>query len=407
MDFFFLCNECGASYSSEECIYLCPKCSRHQKEGEFRRGVLEIRIDPDYLHSLAGHRSVCPADFMPYPLPDQTAFPVGGTPLVEPDILRAKTGMPGLYLKNDSANPSGSLKDRASQLVAAQARALDEETVVLASTGNAGSAMACAGAALGLEVILFVPETAPKAKLMQSVLYGAEVVPVRGTYDDAFSLSIEYTTRFGGINRNTAYNPFTIEGKKSVAIEIFNQLNRSVPDIVYVPTGDGVILGGVYKGFADLQEAGLIKRMPKIVCVQAEGSSAITRAFETGRMENLKHAITAADSISVSSPANGRGAVECIRKSGGHCILVSDDEITDAQVALCEDAGVFVEPAAAAAYSGYEKDRTSLEPGLNVVVLLTGSGFKDLKALENRVAVPLSVEPDIEEVKKYLTRNRY
>ncbi|MDD5766744.1 MAG: threonine synthase [Candidatus Marinimicrobia bacterium] len=396
MNFSYRCTDCGTEYSGDQIRYLCPQCE--PVEGEFQKGVLETILAPEYLLSLKKKPAIAPEDFLVYQLPNAAAYPVGNTILVAPVKLRRQYGFPNLFLKNDGANPSGSLKDRASQLVAAQALFHDEKTVVLASTGNAGSAMACAGAALGLQVILFVPATAPKAKLMQSVLYGATVIPIRSTYDDAFKLSIEYTLKFGGINRNTAYNPLTIEGKKTVSIEIFNQLGRNAPDVIFVPVGDGVIYAGVYKGFADLRSAGLIGKMPQIVGVQASGSNAIAQAFQTGKMLAIEKATTAADSISVASPANGRMAVKFMRACQGWATEVSDGEISQAQLELCKEAGVFVEPAAAAAWAGFLKDHEKINPAKNVVVLLTGLGFKDLAAIENSVIVPEAVESDLDSI---------
>ena len=398
MKFYYRCTDCGAKYASDLIRYLCPRCESEQVSGEFQAGALETILDPEYLASLKKQPVISPADFLVYQLPNAAAYPVGDTPLVAPDNLRKRYGFPNLFLKNDGANPSGSLKDRASALVAAQALHYNEKTIVLASTGNAGSAMACAGAALGLKVILFVPATAPKAKLMQSVLYGATVIPIRGTYDDAFKLSIEYTQRFGGINRNTAYNPLTIEGKKTVSIEIFNQLGRNAPDVVFVPVGDGVIYAGVYKGFSDLLYAGLIEKMPQIVGVQSTGSNAIVRAFQTGKMLAIEKAITSADSISVASPANGRMAVKFMRAGNGWATEVSDAEISQAQVQLCKEAGVFVEPAAAAAWAGFLKDRERLKPSQKIVVLLTGLGFKDLGAVEKAVEIPEAFKPDLNSI---------
>jgi len=396
LKFAYRCTDCGTEYPGDQIRYLCAQCE--QVAGEFQQGTLETVLDPEYLASLKTKPTVTAEDFLVYQLPDAVAYPVGNTPLVTPEKLRQQYGFPSLFLKNDGANPSGSLKDRASALVAAQALQHNEQTVVLASTGNAGSAMACAGAALGLKVILFVPATAPKAKLMQSVLYGATVIPIRGTYDDAFKLSIEYTRKFGGINRNTAYNPLTVEGKKTVSVEIFNQLKHNAPDVVFVPVGDGVIYAGVYKGFADLKAARLIEKIPQIVGVQSTGSNAIARAFQTGKMLAIKKATTTADSIAVASPANGRMAVKFMRASNGWATEVSDAEISQAQVQLCKEAGVFVEPAAAAAWAGFLKDRERLKPSQKIVVLLTGLGFKDLAAVEKAVVIPEAVEPDLDAV---------
>ncbi|MFA5729239.1 MAG: threonine synthase [Candidatus Neomarinimicrobiota bacterium] len=392
----YRCTDCGAEYPDDSIRYLCEKCARDQVTGEFQKGVLETVLDPEYLASLKDKLAVTAEDFLVYQLPDAAAYPVGNTPIVAPEILRKKYNFPNIFLKNDSANPSGSLKDRASALVAVQALHHNEKTVVLASTGNAGSAMACAAAALGLKVILFVPATAPKAKLMQAVLYGATVIPIRGTYDDAFKLSIEYTRKFGGINRNTAYNPLTIEGKKTVSVEIFNQLGQNSPDVVFVPVGDGVIYAGVYKGFADLKAAGLIDKIPQIIGVQSTGSNAIVKAFQTGKMLAIDKAVTLADSISVASPANGRMAVKFMRACHGWATEVSDADISQAQLQLCKEAGVFVEPTAAAAWAGFLKERDKLDPSQKIVILLTGLGFKDLAVVGKMVVIPEAIEPDLD-----------
>ncbi len=254
----YACVTCHRTLESEEIVYECPWCAAAAKkdgpaEG-FSRGYLSVVWRPGA--RMAPGSPVDPLQFLPFPIRDLPSYPAGNTPLVYPAILQKKTGFPRLSFKNDTLNPSGSLKDRASLLVAAQAWVHGEKRVALASTGNAGASMAGAGAAFGLDVVLFVPGSAPRAKLLQSLLYGARVVPVKGTYDDAFSLSMAYTREYGGINRNTAYNPFTVEGKKTVSLELYNQLGCRVPDVVYVPTGDGVIFSGACKGFADLVEAG-------------------------------------------------------------------------------------------------------------------------------------------------------
>jgi threonine synthase len=404
MKFHYLCNDCGAEYPSDALIYRCPACSGKAGEGEMQRGNLRTVIDLELLNELGRRESVTFFDFFPYPVPTPEAYPVGNTPLSGPVGLREKYKTPKLLLKNDGMNPSGSFKDRASQLVVGQAKHFGEKTIALASTGNAGSAMACAGAAYGLDIVLFVPETAPRNKLMQSVLYGARVVPVKGTYDAAFGLSIEFTQKHGGINRNTAYNPMTIEGKKSISIELFNQLGRRAPEYVYVPVGDGVIYSGVVKGFKDLLDAGLIETLPKVICVQSEKSNAIALAWESGEMKALKAATTKADSISVASPANGRMAVDLIHECDAWATQVSDESIIAAEIELCAEAGLFAEPAASAAWAGYKADLASgkISPEAEAVILLTGTGFKDMKAVEDEVAMPKSVEPKLAAVEAFL-----
>ena len=403
MKFKYVCLDCGNEFTSDDIVYLCPKCGGSEKEGEFRKGVLSVIYDEEELKKLKEKEHVTMYDFFPYEIENKEAYPVGNTPIVKPIKLSNRYGLKNLTLKLDSQLPSGSFKDRASQLIVAQAQHHKVNKVALASTGNAGAAMSCDGAAYGLDIVLFVPATAPINKLMQSVLYGAHVVPVKGTYDDAFKLSIEYTKLFGGINRNTAYNPMTIEGKKSISIELFENLGRRAPDVVYVPTGDGCIFGGVWKGFYDLLSAGLIDKMPHLVCAQAEKSNAISQAFRTGKMVDT-NATTRADSISVNSPANGRMAVYGIKHSDGWSVEVSEEEILSAQLELTKDAGVFVEPAAACAFAAFKKDSENVKAKLGedavVTVLLTGTGFKDMAVFDNRVSLPKAIENSVEEVKK-------
>lgn len=396
MHFKYICSDCGHEFQTDKVTYQCPVCAEPSDRGAFPKGNLIVEYDPEDLRAAATKRFVDFKDFFPYDIPTPEVYPVGNTPIIHPRRLAKRYGFENLVCKMDSALPSGSFKDRASQLIAAQAIAHGEKRIALASTGNAGAAMSCAGAAYGLEIILFVPQTAPVNKLMQSVLYGAVVVPVKGTYDDAFALSIAYTKHFGGINRNTAYNPMTIEGKKSVSIELYEQLGHHVPDVVYVPVGDGCIFAGVYKGFHDLHRAGVIDKVPYLVCCQSDRSDAISRAFRTGRFDNLDSATTRADSISVESPANGRMAVRCLRQSNGWTSIVSDNDILLSQLELAREGGIFVEPAAACAWAGFKKDADHLASFLGrdaeVCVLLTGIGFKDMAAFNGQASIPQAIE---------------
>jgi threonine synthase len=404
MRFTYECCDCGNVFETDEVIYQCPDCARLNDGTSFPKGNLIVKLNQEDLDALAAKEHVSMYDFFPYEVPTPSAYPVGGTPLAEPLRLAKKYGIKNLSCKLDSTLPSGSFKDRASQLIVGQALAHGENRIALASTGNAGAAMSCAGAAYGLEIILFVPATAPINKLMQSVLYGATVVPVKGTYDDAFALSIAYTERFGGINRNTAYNPMTIEGKKSISIELFEQMGRKTPDVVYVPVGDGCIYAGVFKGFYDLKEAGIIEKMPHIVCVQSKQSNAISKAWETGNFDCIKEATTRADSISVESPANGRMAVRYINECDGWATQVDDSEILQAQLELTREAGIFVEPAAACAWAGVVKDSKMLiekfGKEVSVCTLLTGTGFKDMAVFNGRVSIPEAIENSKEAVVK-------
>ena len=403
MRFHYVCSDCGKVFVTEELMYQCPECSRMNDGSSFPKGNLIVELSDEVLEAARNKEHVTPDDFYPYPSEDKEIYPIGITPLMKPARIAERLALPGLRFKLDSQLISGSFKDRASYEVALQAKALGEKRIVLASTGNAGAAMSAVGAAMGLDIILFVPASAPINKLMQSVLYGAHVVPVKGTYDDAFALSIEYTKLFGGINRNTAYNPMTIEGKKSISIELFEQMGRNVPDAVYVPVGDGCIIAGVAKGFSDLMKAGLIDRMPKLIAAQSESSDAISRAIRNDDFSPVS-ATTRADSISVDLPANGRMAADYVKKSGGWAVTVSDERILDSQLELTRESGVLAEPAAATAFAALEADRDHLVSVLgentSVVVLLTGSGFKDMKVFDNRISLPEPIENSVEAVKK-------
>ncbi len=398
----YRCTTCGKSYETDDLIYRCPECSSKGVKDGFQRGNLLVEFDPSIIEGRT--LPLDPLSLFPYEIDFHDSFPAGGTPLVRPGRLRQEEGFPRLLCKCEMANPSGSYKDRASLLVAAQAKALGVDKIVLASTGNAGSAMSCAGAALGLDVVLFVPATAPLEKLAQSVFYGARVIPVKGTYDNAFALSLEYSARFGGINRNTAYNPMTIEGKKSAAVEIINQMGGEVPDLVYIPAGDGVIYTGMVKGFSDLKKAGFIDRFPRCVAVQPRGSNALYLSWKEGREVLLDKTDTKADSLAVCSPACGEPALQFMEASEGWAVEVSDGEIGDAQEKLAAGAGLFVEPSSAAALAGMRKDRKEgrISGKETAVLLLTGTGHKDMKAVIDRISLPEPVECTLDEVMKHV-----
>ncbi len=403
MRFHYRCSDCGKEFHTEDLMYQCPECSRENDGSHFPKGNLIVELEEDVLKAAAAKEHVTPDDFYPYPSDDKDAYPIGITPLMKPRRIQEKLGLPNLSFKLDSQLISGSFKDRASYEVALQAKALGEKKIVLASTGNAGAAASAVGAAMGLDIILFVPATAPINKLMQSVLYGAHVVPVKGSYDDAFALSIEYTKMHGGINRNTAYNPMTIEGKKSISIELFEQMGRKAPDAVYVPVGDGCIIAGVAKGFMDLMKAGLIDKLPRLIACQSTASDAISRAINNDDYRAIA-ATTRADSISVDLPANGRMAADYVKASEGWAVTVTDQEILDSQLVLTRLGGILAEPAAACAYASIEKDKDHLVSVLGkdaeIVVLITGSGFKDMKAFDGRAEIPEAIENSAEELKK-------
>jgi threonine synthase len=393
----YRCFACSTEQTVDFAGFVCPACG----------GNLEITYD----HAAIGPGFGAGEGMFRYeallPCPDPgTSLPltIGGTPLHRARRLGASAGLGSLWLKDETGNPSASIKDRASAVALLRAAATGADTVAVASTGNAGSSTACLAAAMGLRAVVFVPETAPPAKLAQSLAYGARVLAVRGSYDDAYDLCMSACAERGWFNRSTGFNPFTRDGKKTVSFEIWEQLG-GVPDRVIVPTGDGNILSGAWKGWRDLHGAGLVERLPRIDCVQSEGSAAICRSIGNIREHGSApdwHSLdiasvaanTVADSISVDQPRDGLAAVRAVIESGGEAVTVTDDEILAAVIELASVAGVFAEPAAAATWAAAKKLAVHGKIGKHetVVLLITGNGLKDVGAL--RVGEPERVDAD-------------
>jgi threonine synthase len=267
-------------------------------------------------------------------------------------------------------------------------------TVACASTGNAASSLAVQAASVGLSCFIFVPHNAPRAKIVQLLMCGATVFAVQGTYDDAFDLCIDACNSFGWYNRNTGYNPYLVEGKKTVGLEIAEQLQWQVPDSILIPTGDGCIISGVYRGFEDFYRLGMIDRVPRMIAVQAEGSPAIVRALNGDGIVRPYPARTVADGISVGLPRNGAMAVKLIRKSGGFGVTVTDEEILVAEKELARLAGVFAEPSAAAGYAGLLRllEEGSVTRNERIVLLITGSGLKSIDAVLGTAGSVIPIE---------------
>jgi len=407
--FKFICTECGASYREHEVQLQCPSCARQQETGGVTRGVLEVVLDelPTSWPQASPSSAEFLTAFLPLTSPDLLApIPVGATPLLAAPQLRHRLGLPQLWVKDDTRNPSGSTKDRASLLVVAKATEYGYDTVAAASTGNAATALAAIAAAAGVRAVTFVPHTTPEAKLVQMLNYGAEVIVVDGSYDDAFELCLKVCKEFGWYNRNTAINPFTIEGKKTAALEVAVQLVPRVPDVFLVPTGDGVILSGVAKGFSDLASAGLIDRRPRLIAVQPERSASIVTAIEQGASvpSPVPRATSVADSLNVQMPRNGLQCLQRIRESNGGGVKVSDDAIVEAIALLASTSGVFAEPAGAASLAGL---LVALDEGMVrrdelVVLLVTGTGLKDIPAASRAVHKPAPIPATVTAVSQYL-----
>jgi threonine synthase len=335
---------------------------------------------------------------------------VGYTPQYSLPLLKERLGIPRLWIKDESRNPTASFKDRASAIVVARAQQIGTDIVVTASTGNAGAALAGMAAAAGHRAIIFAPRSAPSAKIAQLLIYGAQVLLIDGSYDQAFDLSIEASKEFGWYCRNTGYNPFTAEGKKTAAYEVWEwweklpDMSNDKPLSIFVSVGDGNIISGIHKGFKDLIELGWMDSMPRLFGVQAEGSAAVANAFIKGaEIITPVHAQTLADSISVDMPRDGVRALRAVRQTGGVYITVADGEILQAMAELGK-AGIFAEPAGATAYAGL---RRALHLGLidtdePVLVINTGNGLKDVRAAMQAVGEVVVIEPTIQAVRRVI-----
>jgi threonine synthase len=330
---------------------------------------------------------------------------VGWTPVVRADSLARHLGLKTLYLKDDGRNPSGSLKDRASAVGVVKAREKRQKIIACASTGNAASSLAGMAASLGLRSVIFVPERAPEPKVTQLLIFGATVLRVRGSYEDAFQMCQGACERWGWYNRNSAINPYLVEGKKTVGLEICEQLDWQVPDWVAVSVGDGCTIAAVWKAFHEMKTLGLVERTPKMLGVQAAGAAPVTTAFRSGEALKPIEPHTIADSIAVGVPRNWKKAVLAIQSSGGTMINVQDEEILEAMRCAGRLSGIFAEPAAATAVAGVHR---AVEEGIigrkaSVLAVITGNGLKDIRSAQSAVTKPFDIAPDgtgLEEILK-------
>ena len=286
---------------------------------------------------------------------EPTPLRVGWSPLYEEPRLAQQLGLGRLFVKDDGQNPTASLKDRASAMAVAKAREAGARVIACSSTGNAASSLAGNAAAAGLSTYIFVPSRAPKGKVAQLMTFGATVISVQGSYEETFELSKQAIDKWGWYNRNAAINPYLSEGKKTVALEIMEQLNWEVPDYIAISVGDGCTIAGLWKGLKDLHTIGFIDRLPRLISAQAAGCCPLNRAIESGMPWEPMEENTLADSIAVGVPRNAEKALMAIRESGGLTVNVTDEEIMAAQQLLGRTCGVFGEPAGVTGTAGVKK----------------------------------------------------
>lgn len=395
----YRCTLCHMEYPYTEDMLTCPAC------GE--KGILDILFDyaeiktvfnreslaADRTNSLWRYRALLPVEGYGW----ERFLRVGYTPLYRSHSLEKQLGLKALYIKDDGLNPTASLKDRASAVAVMRAMELGYETIACSSTGNAASSCAGNAARMGLKSVIFVPSRAPKGKVAQLLIFGANVISVEGDYRQTFELSRDAINKWGFYNRNAGINPIMTEGKKTVSLEIAEQLCYQPTDWVAVSVGDGCTIGGVYNGFRDFYELGLIDRIPKILGVQSNGCAPFVDAAARGGEMQPAEENTLADSIAVGVPRNPEKALRAVRESGGSWIAVSDDDILSAMRLLGSSEGVFGEPAGVTATAGV---KAAVETGVirsdeQVTVICTGSGLKDVNNAMRAAGEPFSCPPDI------------
>lgn len=394
------CTVCGAEYAVEEVTYTCP-------EHDGVTGILEVQYDYDtVLDEFEAELNGCIESQWKYraflPVDDDTAVITlneGGTELFAAPNLSDEIGV-DVHIKDDGRNPTGCLKDRATSVAVTRANHAGEGVVTCASTGNAAASLAGYAARGGLECRIFVPESAPREKLAQPLVYGADVLAVRGTYDQAYTLSIQATETFGWYNRNAAINPYQIEGKRTVGHELAEQLRGRMPNWVAVSMGDGCTLAGAWKGLREFNDLDLVESTPKMLGVQAVGASAIHDAFH-GTADTDELAETVADSIAVGRPRNTIKACRTLEDSGGTAVVVSDEAILEAERLLGSNEGIYTEPAGATAIAGI---RAALADGIidaeeTVVAVSTGFGLKDAESALQATSSPVTIDPKLEELR--------
>ena len=406
------CVLCSAVYAHGEVEYTCPRCGIE--------GILDVELDHDLIArtfgktALAANRDVSLWRYRSLlPVPDDAAalppprLQVGFTPIVEAPGLAKELGLGAFFVKDDGRNPTASFKDRASSVVVLRARWLGRNEITCSSTGNAASSLAGFAAEAGMKAFIFVPASAPEAKVAQLLVYGARVFLVEGPYEDAFRVCQAAVEEFGWYNRNCAINPYLVEGKKTCGLEIGEQMQGRLPDVVTVALGDGCTTAGIWKGLVEMKTHGVIDRLPRILAVQAEGAAPLAKTFARGdeRIDPVE-ATTLADSINVGAPRNGIKALRAVRASGGAIVTARDEAILAWIPRLARATGVFAEPTGVAALAGLE---AALEKGLvargeRVLHVATGSGLKDTRGAMRSVGPPTRIPPDLDAVRRTLEK---
>ncbi|MBS7646227.1 threonine synthase [Candidatus Bathyarchaeota archaeon] len=401
-----VCINCNDQYDIEKVIYNCAKCG----------DILEIRYDYSFLKekleksnwqslplSVWRYR-----DFMPIRyFSNVISLNEGGTSLYSCHRLGKILGLETLYVKNEGENPTGSFKDRGMTVGVTKAVELGVKMVACASTGNTSASLAAYAAKAGLSCIILIPSGAIAfGKLAQAIAYGAKVVQIRGNFDKALEMVLKLSEEHREIYLLNSINPFRIEGQKTIAYEICDQLNREAPDAVVLPVGNAGNISAIWKGFTEFYELGLINKLPRMIGIQAEGAAPIAKAVKTGvdKIVPVEKPETVATAIRIGAPVSWKKALRAIRESKGTAETVSDHEILEAQKMLARSEGIFVEPASAASIAGLKKlvEGGEIDKDEVVVCVTTGHGLKDPEVVVKTFEKPYEVDAELSAIEKLL-----
>jgi len=400
-----LCIECGQEYSPQEVIYTCHKCG----------GLLSVEYEkskiPSDLDEIWKKRPLSVwryAELLPIRNKEKAvSLGEGGTNLNRCKRLSEKLGLKRLYVKNEGENPTGSFKDRGMTVGVTMALELGMKKVACASTGNTSASLAAYAAKAGLECFVLIPSgKVAFGKLTQAIIHGAKVIQIRGNFDEALKIVREICSKHLVYLLNSV-NPFRLEGQKTAAFEIRDQLSGEAPDKLIVPVGNAGNISAIWKGFKELYEQGMIERLPQMIGIQAEGAAPIANSLKHSltTVKFVKNPETVATAIRIGAPVNWKKAVRAVKESCGFMETVSDAEILEAQKLLAQYEGLFVEPASAASVAGLAKliQMGQIDRDETVVCIVTGHGLKDPDIVLKRFRKPVEVEATTEAVVQAMT----
>ena len=403
MDHELECIGCHVHFPATETAYACLTC------GE----LLEVVYNSDKLREavdLSIWKSKTPSvwkyeELLPIkPASVKVTLGEGGTTLHKTTRLGKLFGLNKLNVKNEGENPTGSFKDRGMTVGVTRAVEINSHRVICASTGNTSASLSAYAAKASVESIVIIPRgKIALGKLSQAIAHGARIIEIEGYFDDALRTVLDLVKSDPSLYLLNSVNPYRIEGQKTLAYEIWDQLEGDVPDTVVVPVGNAGNISAIWKGFQDLYMIGLISRLPRMIGIQAQGASPLSEAFKTGQSEMtpFQHPQTVATAIKIGAPASWKKALTAVKNSKGMMETVTDDEILESQKLLARLEGLFVEPASASSVAGLKKlvDLGSIGVDEKVICVVTGHGLKDPDIVYRSFEKPTVAKTDMQSLK--------